>query len=59
MRVYGDGVNVATRLESIAEPGGVCVSGKVFDEIRGRTCIDLGIQQLKNTQIRWGYIDWN
>jgi adenylate cyclase len=50
-RVYGDGVNVAARLESIAEPGGICISGKVFDEIQDRIgigCIDLGPQQLKN-----------
>jgi adenylate cyclase len=50
-RVYGDGVNIAARLEGIAEPGGVCISGKVFDEIQGRievACIDLGPQQLKN-----------
>src|SRR5262245_9110004 len=35
-RVYGDGVNVAARLESIAEPGGICISGKVYDEITGK-----------------------
>jgi adenylate cyclase len=32
-RIYGDGVNVAARLESIAEPGGICVSKKEFDQI--------------------------
>jgi adenylate cyclase len=50
-RVYGDGVNVAARLENIAEPGGICISGKVFDEVQGRIevdCTDLGPQQLKN-----------
>jgi TolB-like protein/class 3 adenylate cyclase len=50
-RVYGDGVNVAARLESIADPGGICISGKVHDEISGKiavACQDLGPQQLKN-----------
>jgi adenylate cyclase len=49
-RVYGDGVNIAARLEGIAEAGGICLSDKVFEEIKGRidvTCIDLGPQQLK------------
>ena len=34
--IYGDGVNVAARLEGLAEPGGVCVSGKVREELRRR-----------------------
>jgi adenylate cyclase len=34
--VIGEGVNVANRLEQIAEPGSVCISGKVFDEIEGK-----------------------
>src|SRR5215467_3220197 len=38
-RIYGDGVNVAARLEAIAEPGGICISDKVRQEIRGK--IDL------------------
>ncbi len=50
-RVYGDGINVAARLESIAEPGGICISDKVHQEIRGKIDLkfqDLGSQQLKN-----------
>ena len=33
-RIYGDGINVAARLESIAEPGGICISSKVYEEIK-------------------------
>jgi adenylate cyclase len=50
-RIYGDGVNIASRLESIAEPGGICISGKVHAEILGKieaTISDLGPQHLKN-----------
>ena len=50
-RIFGEGVNVAARLEGIAEPGGICVSGKVHEEIRARiglACDDLGDKQLKN-----------
>src|SRR5262249_23967473 len=50
-RVYGDGVNVAARLENIAEPGGICASAKVYDEIVGRIDAeweDLVQQPLKN-----------
>src|SRR5262249_22220875 len=49
--LYGDGVNIASRLEAIAEPGGICVSGKVRDEAAGRaSCgfVDLGEKTLKN-----------
>ena len=34
--VYGEGINVAARLEGIAEPGGICISDKVFNELRGK-----------------------
>ena len=50
-RIFGDGINVAARLESIAEPGGICISGKVHDEIRSKVNLfyeDLGDCVLKN-----------
>lgn len=49
--LLGDGINVAARLESIAEPGGVCISGEVRDQIDGKLtlhCISMGRQHLKN-----------
>lgn len=49
--LYGDGVNVAARLEALAEPAGVCVSGKVFEEVDGRVSITFefaGEQVVKN-----------
>ena len=52
--IYGDGVNVAARLEGLAEPGGICVSGRVQEDVRGKLDIafeDAGEQQLKN--IAW------
>ncbi len=49
--IYGDGVNVAARLESLAEPGGVCISGAVFDAIGQKLPLEyryLGEQSVKN-----------
>jgi formylglycine-generating enzyme required for sulfatase activity/class 3 adenylate cyclase len=49
--LLGDGVNVAARLEGIAEPGGICVSGTVWDHINGKLSIgyvDIGEQSVKN-----------
>ncbi|MEP7181844.1 MAG: adenylate/guanylate cyclase domain-containing protein [Betaproteobacteria bacterium] len=49
--LLGDGVNVAARLESIAEPGGVCISSSVYDQITGKLdlgFLDIGEQNLKN-----------
>jgi adenylate cyclase len=49
--ILGDSVNVAARLESIADPGGICISGKVFDELEGKLSLpfeDRGEQRLKN-----------
>jgi len=50
-RVYGDGVNIAARLEALAPPGGICISAAVQEQIRGKldvACDDLGEQQVKN-----------
>jgi adenylate cyclase len=49
--IFGDGVNVAARLEGLADPGGVCVSARVQEDVAGRldlTFDDLGEQSLKN-----------
>jgi len=49
--IHGDGVNIAARLEGLAEPGGICVSAVVYDQVRGRVDCpfeDLGEQTLKN-----------
>jgi TolB-like protein/tetratricopeptide (TPR) repeat protein len=49
--LYGDGVNIAARLEALAEPGGVVVARTVFNHVRGKVKCgfdDLGEQQLKN-----------
>ena len=49
--IYGDGVNVAARLEALAEPGGVCISAKVHEELRGKgdpAFEDMGEVELKN-----------
>jgi TolB-like protein/class 3 adenylate cyclase len=49
--IYGDGVNVAARLEGLAEPGGICVSRVVRDQVRDRLDFafeDMGEQQVKN-----------
>jgi adenylate cyclase len=49
--IFGDGVNVAARLEGIAEPGGICVSARVQEDAAGRLDLafeDLGEQSLKN-----------
>ena len=49
--IFGDGVNIAARLESIAEPGGVCISSAAYDQVQGKVGVefaDLGEQDLKN-----------
>jgi TolB-like protein/class 3 adenylate cyclase/Tfp pilus assembly protein PilF len=49
--IFGDGVNIAARLESIAEPGGICISASAYDQVRGKVGVevaDLGERSLKN-----------
>src|SRR5207342_1666862 len=48
--ILGDGVNVAARLESIAEPGGICISSSAYDQVRNKVAVefaDLGEQNFK------------
>lgn len=49
--IYGDGVNVAARIQTLAHPGSVCVSGVVYDQVRSKLDVgyqDLGLKYLKN-----------
>jgi len=49
--LFGDGVNVAARLEGLAEPGGICISGSVFEQIKHKLSLgfeDMGRQEVKN-----------
>src|SRR5476649_831082 len=49
--IFGDGVNIAARLEAVAEPGGVCISNDAYRQVRGKVeivCDDMGPQPLKN-----------
>jgi adenylate cyclase len=49
--LYGDGINIAVRLEGIADPGGILISEKVYSEVEGKLdvgFVDRGEQQLKN-----------
>jgi adenylate cyclase len=50
-RIYGDGVNIAARLESLAEAGGICISGNVYEQIENKLSLGyeyLGEQSVKN-----------
>jgi adenylate cyclase len=49
--IYGEGVNIAARLETLSEPGGICISANLFEEVRGKVAAefdDLGEQPVKN-----------
>ena len=49
--IYGDGVNVAARLEALSDPGGICISGTAFDQVKAKLDFgfeDLGPQTVKN-----------
>ena len=51
--IFGDGVNVAARLEGLAEPGGICVSGRVQEDVQGKFglgFVDAGEHHLKNIE---------
>ncbi|HZR03545.1 MAG TPA: adenylate/guanylate cyclase domain-containing protein [Burkholderiales bacterium] len=51
--ILGDGVNVAARLEGVAEPGGICISASAYDQVRGKVTVeftDLGEHKLKNIE---------
>jgi hypothetical protein len=50
-RLYGDGVNIAARLEGLAEPGGICLSGTVYDQVGNKLTLwyeYVGEQEVKN-----------
>ncbi|HXG21463.1 MAG TPA: tetratricopeptide repeat protein [Methylomirabilota bacterium] len=61
--IYGDGVNIAARLEGLADPGGICLAGSVYDQIENKLSLqyeDLGEQTVKNIKkpvrtyrVRW------
>jgi adenylate cyclase len=49
--IYGDGVNIAARIESLADPGGICISGAAYDQVKKRLELDyeyLGDKSVKN-----------
>jgi class 3 adenylate cyclase len=64
--IFGEGVNIAARLEGIAEPGGVCVSNDAYRQVRGKVEIvfyDMGPQLLKNIAEPYavvaGWAEWS
>jgi adenylate cyclase len=49
-RIYGDGVNIAARLEGLAEAGGICISGTAFDQVKGK--LEVGYQYLGEHSVK-------
>jgi adenylate cyclase len=49
-RIYGDGVNIAARIESLSQGGGICVSGTAFDQVRNK--LDLGYEYLGEQTVK-------
>src|SRR2546428_2553518 len=50
-QIYGDGVNIAARLQALAEAGGICISGTIYDQVKNKLALhyeDLGEQEVKN-----------
>ena len=50
-RIYGDGVNIAARMEGLSDPGGICISGRVYDQVENKLNLTfdfLGEQEVKN-----------
>ncbi len=48
--IYGDGVNIAARLQELAEPGGIAISGRVHSDVRGK--IDIGFENLGEVELK-------
>jgi TolB-like protein/class 3 adenylate cyclase/Flp pilus assembly protein TadD len=49
-RIYGDGVNIAARIEGLAEPGGICISGTAFDQVKNK--LKLGYEYLGEHSVK-------
>jgi len=49
-RIYGDGINIAARIESLSEAGGICISGTAFDQVRNK--VDLGYKYLGEQTVK-------